>query len=298
MSNSAPDGVITMSQATSSLLNEEERRKGTGESQTQTDALVIEGRGRQFTRKENNRGRSKSRPRKEIECYHCHKKGHYKSECRLLKKKNNEGGKAEDKKDREVAAVASGEDIILFTECVDQCLATTSNQVDWVVDTGASYHATPRREFFTSYRTGDLGVIRMGNNGVFKICGIEEVVVQTREGSRLILKEVRHVLDLRMNLISAGKLDEEGYVSQFRGDKWKLIKGAMVITKGQRSCTLYKLQSSLVRGEVCIAEHDTADLWHKRLGHIGGKGLQTLIRAGVLPEIQGRVLSDCTHCGG
>ena len=96
-----------------------------------------------------------------------------------MKKKNKEGGKADEKKDREVAAIASGEDIILFTECVDQCLATTSNQVDWVVDTGASYHATPRREFFTSYRTGDLGVIRMGNNGVSKICGIGVVVVLT-----------------------------------------------------------------------------------------------------------------------
>ena len=47
-----------------------------------------------------------------------------------MKKKNKEDGKADEKKDREVAAIALGEDIILFTECVDQCLATTSNQVD------------------------------------------------------------------------------------------------------------------------------------------------------------------------
>ena len=46
LSNSAPDGVITMSQATSSLLNEDKRRKGTKESQTQTYALVTKGRGR------------------------------------------------------------------------------------------------------------------------------------------------------------------------------------------------------------------------------------------------------------
>ena len=52
LSNSSLDGVIIMSQATSSLLNEEERRKETGESQTQTDALVTEGKGRQFNRKE------------------------------------------------------------------------------------------------------------------------------------------------------------------------------------------------------------------------------------------------------
>ena len=123
-----------------------------------------------------------------------------------------EGDKANKKKDKEVATIASREDIILFTEGVDQCLATTSNQVDWVVDTGASYHATPRREFFTSYRTGDLGVIRMENNGVSKICGIEEIVIQTHEDYRLILKEVRHIPNLRMNLILVGKLDEERYV--------------------------------------------------------------------------------------
>ena len=88
-----------MSQATSSLLNEEERRKGTGESQTQIDAFVTEGRGRQFNRKENNSGISKFRPRKEIKCYNCGKKGHYKSGCRQLKKKNKEGGKADEKKE-------------------------------------------------------------------------------------------------------------------------------------------------------------------------------------------------------
>ena len=50
VSNSAPDGVVTMSQVTSSLLNEETRRKSSGSSHS--EALVMENWGR---------GRSKSR---------------------------------------------------------------------------------------------------------------------------------------------------------------------------------------------------------------------------------------------
>ena len=60
-------------------------------------------------------------------------------------------------------------------------------------------------------------------------------MVQTREDNILILKKVRHVPDIRMNLISAGKLDEEGYVSQFGGDQWKFIRGIMVISGGARN---------------------------------------------------------------
>ena len=50
VSNSAPDGVVTMSQVTRNLLNEETRRTPSGSSHS--EALVMENRGR---------GRSKSR---------------------------------------------------------------------------------------------------------------------------------------------------------------------------------------------------------------------------------------------
>ena len=81
----------------------------------------------------------------------------------------------------------------------------------------------------------------MGNNGVSHISVIDDVVIHTSEGSEWILREVRYVLDLKLNLISAGKLDEEGYNSQFGEGQWKLCRWSLVIAKWKRCCTLYRM---------------------------------------------------------
>jgi hypothetical protein len=46
-----------------------------------------------------------------------------------------------------------------------------------------------------------------------------------------LLKEVRHVLDLRKNIISIGQLESEGCISIFTHKAWKVTKGSLVIEK-------------------------------------------------------------------
>ncbi|GAA0184591.1 hypothetical protein LIER_31879 [Lithospermum erythrorhizon] len=58
---------------------------------------------------------------------------------------------------------------------------------------------------------GDYGEARMCNNGVLKIVEIEDVPVRSRLGKELVLENVRHIPDFRLNLISSGKLDDESY---------------------------------------------------------------------------------------
>jgi gag-polypeptide of LTR copia-type/Zinc knuckle len=91
ISNAAPNGVVTMSTVTSSLFNEETRRKSTDTNGAQ--ALVTENRGRAEYRQQS-RGRSKSRGKsksKGRQCYHCGKEGHIKRNCRAWKRLQNEG---------------------------------------------------------------------------------------------------------------------------------------------------------------------------------------------------------------
>ena len=73
LSNSAPDGILTMSQVTSSLLNEETRRLASESSTPQ--ALAIERKGRSNFREHGNysNSRSKSKSRKDMKCHHCQK---------------------------------------------------------------------------------------------------------------------------------------------------------------------------------------------------------------------------------
>ena len=83
LSNSAPGGKLTMETVTDSLLNEEARRKERGISM-QSEANVIENRGRNERRGRNNgRGRSmgRSKSRSKLVYYYCGKPDHKKSDC-------------------------------------------------------------------------------------------------------------------------------------------------------------------------------------------------------------------------
>ena len=88
-------------------------------------------------------------------------------------------------------------------------------ETSWVIDSGASIHATPWKDFFTSYTSGDFGSVRMGNDGSTKAIGMGNVRLETSNGTMLILKNVKHIPDIRMNLISTGKLDDEGFCNTF-----------------------------------------------------------------------------------
>ena len=50
---------------------------------------------------------------------------------------------------------------------------------------------------------------------------------------------IRHVPDLKKNLISTGQLGGKGCVTTFADKTWKVTKGALVIAKGEKVGTLY-----------------------------------------------------------
>ena len=55
-----------------------------------------------------------------------------------------------------------------------------------------------------------------------KVVGIWNVILVSNTGCEFILRNVRHVPDIRLNIISTSKLDDEGYASYFGEGKWKL----------------------------------------------------------------------------
>ena len=103
------------------------------------------------------------------------------------------------------------------------------DDVEWVIDSTASYHVMSIKEFFTSYKSGDLGTVKMGNSSHSKIIGMGDICIETSIGCTLILKDVRHVPNLRLNLISVSALDRLCYGNYFVSGKWKLTKGSLVV---------------------------------------------------------------------
>ena len=113
------------------------------------------------------------------------------------------------------------------------------DETSWIVDSGAAFHVTSRKEFFTSYTPGDFGVLKMGNDGLSKVVGTGTVCLEIGNGMKLVLKDVRHVPDIRFHLISVGRLDDDGYSNSFSNSKWKLTKGSLVVARGKKSPNLY-----------------------------------------------------------
>ena len=103
-----------------------------------------------------------------------------------------------------------------------------------MVDTVASFHITARRDFFSSYTSGSFGWVRMGNEAKCEIVDMGYVELETSIGCKLVLKDVRHVPEMRFSLISVGKLDDEGYHSHLGEGKWKLTKGSLVLARRKK----------------------------------------------------------------
>ncbi|KAI5327124.1 hypothetical protein L3X38_026520 [Prunus dulcis] len=284
LSNSAPQGVLTLDIVKDSMFNEEARRKEQGVV-AESEALVSEYRGRpnnrKFHRRDKSKGRSRdgsrgrSKTRKDLECYHCGGIGHMKRGCRLFKREQDRGNEKSD---------------------AGHTTATTSDGNE-IVDSGASFHVTSRRDFFTSYTNGDFGNVRMGNDKLSKIVGRGDISLETNTSCHLVLKDVRHVPDMRLNLISTGLLDDEGYTNVFAEGKWKLSKNSLVLARGKKENTLYMAHAKVSNGYVNALAEDSIELWHKRLGHMSKKGLQILAQREALTGMKKCMpLKSCTHC--
>ena len=76
----------------------------------------------------------------------------------------------------------------------------------------------------------------------------------------------------------------------------KVSGNSLVLARGKKNNTFYKIEARLVKGEVNIVENEAfTELWHKWLGHMSEKGLQVLARKKLLP-VKRTLLLPCTHC--
>ena len=104
---------------------------------------------------------------------------------------------------------ATNDDLVILHD--PNSLNLVSDESMWIIDSGATVHVTARNEFFTSYTSGDSGVLKMDNDGVSKVIGVGDVCLQTNMRMQLLLKGVKHALDVRFNLIFVHVLDDFSY---------------------------------------------------------------------------------------
>ena len=74
------------------------------------------------------------------------------------------------KENKGTNTIALEGDIMIVTD--DGCVSLATQDSNWVIDSGASFHVISHSDFFTSYRSSDFGNVKLGNSVVSKIVGI------------------------------------------------------------------------------------------------------------------------------
>ncbi|CAA7036276.1 unnamed protein product [Microthlaspi erraticum] len=117
-------------------------------------------------------------------------------------------------------------------------VVTEANMVEenpalWWYDTGATTHICIDRQMFSTYQKskGDDRLL-MGNVSHSKIEGTGKVVLKMTSGRELTLNNVKHVPDMRKNLISGTLMSKHGFAINFESDQLILRKHGVFIGKG------------------------------------------------------------------
>jgi hypothetical protein len=114
----------------------------------------------------------------------------------------------------------------------------------WLIDSVASYHMTPHREWFSEYEKYDGGDVFLGDDSTTKIMGRGRVKLLLKYGRIRTLPGVLDIPKLDRSLISVSKLDDVGVDTIFGNKTCKMVRGAMVLMRGVWWGTLYKLFGS------------------------------------------------------
>ena len=107
------------------------------------------------------------------------------------------------------------------------------------------------------------------------------------DGAIRVFGNVRHVPEMRQNLISLGYLEANGCTFKAGNEILKVCKGALIAMEGTRlQGNIYELEGSTVIGGAAVAttHEPTMDdklLWHLLLGHMSETGMLKLHARGL-----------------
>jgi hypothetical protein len=224
------------------------------------------GRSRGWGRESRGRGRGRTNDQKpfdksRVECYHCHKYGHYQYECT--------------EKDEKANLVETEEEMLLMAYLDKDELQSDK----WYLDSGCSNHMCENKALFSYLDETYKDTVKLGNNSCISVMGKGNIKFHMKDKTMQIISSVFYIPELKSNLISMGQLQEKGYTIIIQAGYYKihhLEKGLIVEARmtSNRMFPLY-MQDNV---QTCFSTkvHDSTWLWHFRYGHLNFNGLKIL----------------------
>jgi hypothetical protein len=170
--------TLELEDVTRALLAFHQRKKNIDEN-SQREWLVVKdnyerGRSNNNGDSKGKNSWSKSKRRKDINCFTCEKKGHIKRDCPDWKKKKDDENEGFSKSVNVMEDNSSNVD--------GDILSVASNlehPVDsWILNSACLFHVTPNRDWFDTYRSVNSGIVTMGNGAHYKITSIGNIRIK------------------------------------------------------------------------------------------------------------------------
>lgn len=180
-------------------------------------------------KKQNNIGIKKKGP-----CFVCGKIGHVASDCKFRKGQDHHSPKPQaNLTESEVIAAVVSE------------VSLVNNKIEWLVDTGATWHICSNKEMFLDYEEViDGESVYLGDDGTTSVARKGKVLLKFTFGKSLALHSVPHVPNMQRNLVSGSLLKKAGIKLVFEADKLVLSRNGDFVGKGYCHGGLFVLYAS------------------------------------------------------
>ncbi|KAI5411553.1 hypothetical protein KIW84_056564 [Lathyrus oleraceus] len=131
-----------------------------------------------------------------VECYHCHKHGHYQYECPVKEKETK----------------------VHFSETEEEFLLMAYSDKDnllcntWYLDSGCSNHMCGNMSWFYDLDERFRETVKLGNNSCISVMGKGDIKFHVKNNIIHTISSAFYVPDLKSNLIIMGQPQEKCYI--------------------------------------------------------------------------------------
>lgn len=222
-----------------------------------------------------NKQNKRSVDKTNVECYFCHKKGHFKSECRKLLSRQSQ----------------DSQNVGLSAEINNSQYLEADRDNFWLADSAASSHMTGNKEWFSTLKLLKSKIsIQIGNNEFVyaeAIGSVEIMALVNNKWEPRTLEKVLYTLDLKKNLFSVGATINKGFKVSFNTNGVEIRNERLIATGIRLGNQCFKMLFKMVKLEQAnCASTDLALLWHKRMGHVHFATLKEMANNNLIPNLK------------